>query len=157
MSISIEIDVEYGHIFERIGTAELRAYLQLRDFADGFVGPPHRQDAHRVRMSRLCSHEVALEGEAWEDEVLEEISDARIMRYLRELMKTTAQQKAELKASVRAMPKEKRQTILDELHAGSFVVGEFLKKHELSHGQFWAFLQLHTKRVVLESLVKETF
>ncbi len=78
-------------------------------------------------------------------------------KYGWELMQTPAQRKAELKASVRAMSKEKRQAILDEVHAGSFIVGEFIKKHELSHGQFWAFLQLHTKRVVLESLVKETF
>lgn len=82
MSISVRIGVEYGQVFDRISTADLRAYLQLKDFADAFVGPPHRQDCHRVRMSRICSHKVAIEGDAWEDELLEEISDARIMRHV---------------------------------------------------------------------------
>jgi hypothetical protein len=82
MSVSVEIDVDYGQVFDRISTADLRTYLQLKDFAAAFVGPPHRQDYHSVRMSRIRSHEVALEGYAWEDELLEETGDDRIMRYV---------------------------------------------------------------------------
>jgi hypothetical protein len=78
-------------------------------------------------------------------------------KYGWELIQTLAQRKAELRASVRAMPKEKRQAMLDDYHRDGFIVGEFLKKHELSHGQLWAFLELHTKKVVLRSLAKETF
>jgi hypothetical protein len=74
-----------------------------------------------------------------------------------ELMKTEAQRKAELKASVRAMPKEKRQAMLDEWRGGNFVVGDFMKKHELSHGQLWAFIELHTKKTTITTWLKETF
>ncbi len=104
MSIRVEIDVDYAQIFERISVADLRFYLQLKEFTDGFVGAPHKQDLHRLHRARVCSYNVQLEGDVWEDEILEEISDSRIMGHVANM------HPERLTETIKALP------IADELH-----------------------------------------